>query len=57
MEDDDLADRAHSYKLNPIEGSGNLSPWMRATVTSDPPAKGPRQIKTLKFVGKSEIKG
>lgn len=28
---------------------------MRVTVTSDLLAKGPRQIKTLRFVGKGEI--
>jgi hypothetical protein len=41
-----------SHQLSPVEGSGNLSPWMRVTMTSDPLAKGPRQIKSLIFVGK-----
>ena len=46
-----------SHQLSPVKESGNLSPWMRVTMTSDLLAKGPRQIKTLRFVGKGEIKG
>ncbi|XP_077880647.1 clusterin-associated protein 1 isoform X7 [Ictidomys tridecemlineatus] len=45
-----------SHQQSPIEGFGNLSPWMRVTMTSDPLAKGPRQIKNLRFVGKWEIR-
>lgn len=41
-----------SHQPSPIEGSGNLNPWMRVTMTSDPLAKGPWQIKTLRLVGK-----
>nr|XP_058893357.1 clusterin-associated protein 1 isoform X3 [Kogia breviceps] len=46
-----------SHQLSPVKESGNLSPWMRVTMTSDLLAKGPRQIKTLRFVGYGEIKG
>lgn len=56
-EDDDLADESRLLPAKPKEGSRNLSPWMGVTVTSDLPAKGPRQIKTLKLVGRLDIKG
>ncbi|XP_076433613.1 clusterin-associated protein 1 isoform X6 [Peromyscus maniculatus bairdii] len=44
-----------SRQPSPVEGSGNPSPWMRVTMTSDLLAKGPRQIKSLRFIGKQGI--
>ncbi|XP_040604103.1 clusterin-associated protein 1 isoform X2 [Mesocricetus auratus] len=44
-----------SHQLSPVEGSGNLSPWMKVTMISDLLAKGHRQIKSLRFLGKQGI--
>lgn len=43
-----------SHQQNPVEGSGNPSPWMRVTMTSDL-AKEPRQIKSLRCIGKQGL--
>lgn len=45
-----------SHQLSPVEGSENLSPWMRVTMISDLLGTGARQIKTLRFVGKQELR-
>uniref|UniRef100_A0A8C3W1E5 Clusterin associated protein 1 n=1 Tax=Catagonus wagneri TaxID=51154 RepID=A0A8C3W1E5_9CETA len=44
-----------SHQPSPVAESRNLSPWMRATMTSDLLAKRHGQIKTLRFVGKGQV--
>uniref|UniRef100_A0A7N5JAH6 Clusterin associated protein 1 n=1 Tax=Ailuropoda melanoleuca TaxID=9646 RepID=A0A7N5JAH6_AILME len=44
-----------SRQLSPVAGSESLSPWMRATMTSDPLAQGTGVIESLRSIGKGEV--
>lgn len=44
-----------SRQLSPVAGSESLSPWMRATMTSDPLAQGTGLIESLRSIGKGEV--